>query len=170
MSWATILDLSSDSDLDSNSDLVDDTKSNDNMSDEDFRQSNTKGSEDASSPSAVSTNTHENSRTTGSFTHPTPAVKAHSRPFIHTPTQATATCALHELEHIIQPPHKKGDGYKDPWLPVVMKACIEQMLMLLHVFTEDVGLCRGWWIDVSELVAHALGKNHSCAWQLQKWC
>ena len=81
MSWVTILDISldSDSDLDSNLDLVDDTEINDNMS--------------------------------GSFTHLTLAVKAHSRPFVHVPTQATATHALHELEHIIWPLHKKGDGY-----------------------------------------------------------
>ena len=109
-----ILD-SSDSDSDSDSpDLVDDTEPKDNTSDKEFKQSNTKKCEDAGSPLAVSTNTHENS-----ITHPTPAVKAHSRPFIHAPTQATAAHALCELDRIIRPPRKKGDGYRDPRLPLV---------------------------------------------------
>lgn len=165
VSWAMILD-SSDSDSDSDSpDLVDDTEPKDNTSDKEFKQSNTKKCEDAGSPLAVSTNTHENF-----ITHPTPAVKAHSRPFIHAPTQATAAHALCELDCIICPPRKKGDGYRDPRLPLVTKARIEQMLMLLRVFTEDAGSCRGRWIDASESVARALGKKQSCARRLWKWC
>ncbi len=90
-----------------------------------------------------------------------PTTKVHSRPFMCAPTKETATHALCELEHVIHLPCNKGSGHKDPWLPLLMRTRIEQILALLWVFTEHKGLCKGQWIDASEVVAHAFGKKSS---------
>ncbi len=90
-----------------------------------------------------------------------PTAKVHSRLFMCALTKETATHVLCELEHVIHPPCNKGSRHKDPWLPLLMRTHIEQILALLWVFTEHKGLCKGWWIDASEVVACAFGKKSS---------
>ena len=100
----------------------------------------------------------------------TRVVNPHSRPYIPPPTEQTAIEALHKLTQILHPRRRTGTGYKDPRLSVYTKAHIEQMLMLLRVFTERGGACRGQWLEGSESVARALGKKNSYGRRLRKWC
>ena len=69
-------------------------------------------------------------------------------------------CALAELELVLCPPHKTGHGYKKAKLDLLSRSRLEQMAMLLQVFTEDGGIFRGKWIEASELVAHAWGMGN----------
>ena len=68
------------------------------------------------------------------------AVPPYLQSFVLPPLpEETATHVLCELTHILCPPCKNGKGYWDPQLTVQTRAHIEQMLMLMQVFTEPGG-------------------------------
>ncbi len=96
--------------------------------------------------------------------------KVHSRPFVPAPTRDITVCALAELELILHPPHKTGHRYKKAKLDLLSRSRLEQMAMLLQVFTEDGGIFRGKWIEALESVVHAWGMGNGYGQQLWGWC
>ncbi len=68
-----------------------------------------------------------------------PCTKKHLRLYMHPPAEDTAMWALGKLTWILHPPQNKGGGHKDPGLDLFTQACVEQMLMLLWVFTQCDG-------------------------------
>src|SRR5258708_1929072 len=100
-----------------------------------------------------------------------PCKKKHLRLYMCPPAEDTAMQALGKLTRILHPPRNKGGGHKDPGLDLFTRAHVEQMLMLLQVFTQCDGASRGRWIDASEMVACAFGKGAKhYGWQLRNWC
>ena len=78
---------------------------------------------------------------------------------MHALAEDTVMQALGKLTQILHPPQNKGGGHKDPGLDLLTQACVEQMLMLLWVFTQHGGLSQCKWIDVSQVVSCAFGKG-----------
>ncbi|KAJ8691909.1 hypothetical protein PTI98_011428 [Pleurotus ostreatus] len=94
----------------------------------------------------------------------------------HPPSIAEAKSALADIKKILRPPHKTGNGYKDPVLDVLTQTRIEQMKMLLWIYTDEsalnslkIGRGGSRWTAASLHVAHTSEKGPWAAHKVREW-
>jgi hypothetical protein len=83
------------------------------------------------------------------------------------PTQPKTKAALKDLEELLNPPRKKGQGHVDPNLDLFVRLRMEGMQMLLNFYTNEQSTTYDAWGASSCQSAIALGRGQHCAQQLR---
>lgn len=90
--------------------------------------------------------------------------------FLPPPTAAQAKCAMDDIKLILRPPQKKGPGYVDPKLDLLLRGRLEAMRQFLWSYINPQSVTCGNWITSSLHTANALERQPNHARSLRRWC
>jgi hypothetical protein len=82
------------------------------------------------------------------------------------PTQGDVQQGMINLQQILKPPRKRGRGYINPAIDLVLRGRLESMQVLMRLFKRS-GYTR--WEEASELAAKAAGRGPWLARRLREW-